>query len=284
MKVERIMTKKPIVAKLPGKREDVLKLMVKHKKTGLPVVKKDGTLIGFLARKHIFSMPDEDHLAILTRKDHPHINKDVEVGVAADLMLSSDLHHLPVVNRNKKVVGIVTPADFLGLVEDMESNRPVEDYVRAPCVSIYEDTPVKVASEIQRLSKVFALAVLNKNGRLSGLVTDRDIFGLAAISKRKAISDLGLPSEEDPWNYEGLKNVLRLFYEERKVKLPAKIKVKDIMVKDPTTVFRKSSVSAAAKVMRKKDFGQLPITDVRDRLFAMIYDVDLLVALLEKEG
>jgi len=283
MKIERIMTKRPIFATVPGKREGVLALMVKHKKTGLPVVKKDGTLVGLVARKHLFSKPDEEQLAMLVRKDHPFIKKEVDVKTAAKLMLDHDLHHLPVVNKAGKLVGIVTPADFLVIVEHLDSHTPVEEYVRAPCVSVYEETPLKVASEIQRLAKVFALPVLNKYGRLCGIITDRDIFGLAKVNRKRAMSDLGLPSEEDPWDYEGLRNVLRLFYDEKKVSLPRDIKVKDVMVKKPKTVFRKSSVSRAAKVMRRSDFGQLPVTDAHDRLFAMIYDVDLLVAILEEE-
>lgn len=284
MKIERIMTKRPICATVPGKRESVLALMVKNKKTGLPVVKKDGTLVGLVARKHLFSKPDEEHLAMLVRKDHPFIKKEMDVKKAAKLMLDHDLHHLPVVNKVGKLVGIVTPADFLVIVEHLDSHTPVEEYVRAPCVSVYEDTPLKVASEIQRLAKVFALPVLNKYGRLCGIITDRDIFGLAKINRKRAKSDLGLPSEEDPWDYEGLRNVLRLFYDEKKVSLPRDIKVKDVMVKKPKTVFRKSSVSRAAKVMRRSDFGQLPVTDAHDRLYAMIYDVDLLVAVLKEEG
>ncbi len=283
MKVESIMTRKPIVATVPGKREDVLKLMIKHKKTGLPVIKKDGALVGLVARKHLFQKPDETQLAMLVRKDHPHIEKDVDVVKAARLILENELHHLPVTNRNGKVVGIVTPADFLQLIEHMESSKPSIDYVRACCVAVYEDTPITVASEILRLGKVFALPVLNKKAKLSGIVTDRDIFALAIVDKtRKSMSKFGLPREEDPWNYEGLRNILRLFYDEKKVKLPD-IKVKDIMIKDPTTVFKNSGLSEAARIMRRNDFGQLPVTDAHDRLLAVLYDIDLLVALTEEE-
>jgi CBS domain-containing protein len=283
MKVESIMTRKPILAKVPGKREDVLNLMIRHKKTGLPVTKKDGTLVGLVARKHLFQKPDETQLAMLVRKDHPSIEKDVDVADAAKLILDNDLHHLPVTNRRSKVVGIVTPADFLGFIEDIDSEKPAIDYVRACCVAAYEDTPITVASEILRLGKVFALPVLNKKAKLSGIVTDRDIFALAIVDKkRRSMSKFGLPREEDPWNYEGLRNILRLFYDEKKVKLPD-IKLKDIMIKDPTTVFKNTGLSEAARIMRRKDFGQLPVTDARDRLLAVLYDIDLLVAVTEEE-
>jgi CBS-domain-containing membrane protein len=123
---------------------------------------------------------------MLVRKDHPSIEKDVDVADAAKLILDNDLHHLPVTNRRSKVVGIVTPADFLGFIEDIDSEKPAIDYVRACCVAAYEDTPITVASEILRLGKVFALPVLNKKAKLSGIVTDRDIFALAIVDKKRS--------------------------------------------------------------------------------------------------
>ncbi len=47
MKVKEIMTENPIVAELPGTRSEVLKQLVKHNITGMPVIKSaDGTLPG----------------------------------------------------------------------------------------------------------------------------------------------------------------------------------------------------------------------------------------------
>ena len=65
MRVKDIMTEDPIVAKLPGTRTEILRIMVTKKLTGIPVVKKDGTYVGFVARKHIFANPTEEQLALL---------------------------------------------------------------------------------------------------------------------------------------------------------------------------------------------------------------------------
>jgi Mg/Co/Ni transporter MgtE len=81
---------------------------------------------------------------------------------------------------------------------------------------------------------------------------------------------------------EGLKNVMKLWYELSKVELPG-MPVKDIMVRDPVTVFKKTSISEAARIMRKNDFGQLPVRDTKDTLLAMIYDHDIISILAEKE-
>ena len=63
--------------------------------------------------------------------------------------------------------------------------------------------------------------------------------------------------------------------------IPEEHIVKDFMVKDPVTVFKKTSVSDIAKIMKQNDFGQIPVHGNKDELVGMVYDVDILAALLE---
>ena len=272
-----IMTRDPITATVPGSRADVLRLLVQHKITGVPVVRKDGTLAGFVARKHLFAKPEEEQLALLMIRDYPSIRADASVRELAETLVRNDLHHLPVV-RGPKLVGIVTPADIMDVIARMGFDRPVEDAVRTPCVAVHEGTPLNVASEIMRLGKVFALPVLDGESRLVGIVTDRDIFNLSAIDRKAAVHDLGLAGDEDAWTWEGLRNILRLYWVVRKIDLP-RVPVSDVMVRKPVTVFRKTGVSEAARIMDQHDFGQLPIVDASDRLFAMLYELDVVAVL-----
>ena len=277
LRVADIMTRNPVTATLPGSRTDVLRTLVKHKLTGLPVVRKDGTLAGFVARKHIFAKPEEEQLAMIMVRDYPSIPADATIPELARLLVERDLHHLPVV-RGDKLVGIVTPADVMDVIASTGIERPVEELVRLPCVAVHESTPLNVASEILRLGNVFALPVLDSDARLSGIVTDRDIFNLSVINRKTAIHTLGLAEDEDAWTWEGLRNVMRLAWEEKKVNLP-RIPVSEVMVKKPVTVFRKSGASEAARIMGHYDFGQLPVVDTEDRLFAMLYELDVVAVL-----
>ncbi len=271
------MTKNPIVAVLPGSRTEVLKLLVTHTLTGVPVVKKDGTLAGFVARKHIFAKPEEEQLALIMVRDYPSVESTQDIKSVARTFIKEDLHHLPVVHKGR-LVGIITPADFLGYIGGLGLDKPVEEILRSPCVAIHESTPLNIASEIMRLGKVFALPVLDNDGRLAGLISDRDVFNLSIINGSVAIHDLGLAGDEDAWTWEGLRNVMRLYYEEKKISLP-KIAVRDIMIRKPVTVFRKTGTSEAATLMYRYDFGQLPVVDSNDRLFAMLYELDIVAAL-----
>jgi CBS domain-containing protein len=274
MQVKEIMSKEVVNAKLPGNRTDVLKLLVTGNKTGVPVVKEDQTLAGFVTRQDIYAKPDEEQLALVMRTDYPTLKPTDLIEKGASYLLERDLHHLPIV-KNNKLVGILTPADFLGVIEDMNFEAPVEEFVRTPCVPVYMGSPLAVVDTLFRVAKVVASPVLDDSGILVGIVTDRDIFNLSNVDGHTAVSDLGIGDDEDSWTWEGLRNIMKLYYEVKHINLPD-IPVSDVMIKDPVTIFRKTSVSEAARIMKKNDFGQLPVRDSKDRLIAMIYELDLL--------
>ena len=280
MKVRDIMTENPIVAELPGTRTEVLKKLVESNKTGMPVVKRsDGTLAGFVTRQDIFSKPEEEQLALVMRRDHPTVSPNANVKDAARTMVEQVLSHLPVVEKGK-LVGIVTPTDLLIVVERENPQVAVEDIVRSPCIPIYSGAPLSVALATFRAAKVYALPVLDDDAKLVGIVTDRDLFNQSVVDSNVVMSDLGLANGADNWNWEGIRNVMKLWYEVSKVNLP-KLTVKDIMVQSPVTVFKKTLVADAAKTMRKQDFGQMPVRDSKDNLVAMIYDTDVISTLIK---
>lgn len=278
MKVKEVMTENPIVAELPGTRTEVLKKLVKNNVTGLPVVKSDdGTLAGFVTRQDIFSKPEEEQLALVIRRDMPTIGPNASVKDAARLMVDQRLTHLPVVEKSR-LVGILTPTDLLIVVEKDNPQVTVEEIVRSPCIPIFQGAPLTVALSTFRAAKVYALPVLDEDAKLVGIITDRDIFNQTVVDSSVVMSDLGISDDEDNWTWEGLRNVMKLWYEVSRVDLP-KITVKDIMIKNPMTVFRKTLVADAARIMRKNDFGQLPVRDSKDNLVAMIYDIDVVSTL-----
>jgi CBS domain-containing protein len=280
LKVTEMMVKKPVIAKAPGNRSTVLKLLVKNNKTGVPVV-KEGTskYLGFISRQDIFAKPDSEQLALIVNKKHPTITSKSNVKDAARILVEQRFHHLPVVDRGK-LLGIITPTDMLILVEEGNFEQTVESIVHGPCIPIFEETPLTTAASIIKITDVYSLPVLDSNGKLSGIITDRDIFNLSHISGSIAMADLGLGEDEDSWTWEGLRNIMKLYYEESKITLP-KIPVKEIMVRKPITASRKMIASEAARIMRKNDFGQMPIKGPDDRLLAMVDELDIISCLVE---
>jgi len=278
MKVKEVMTENPVVAEIPGTRGEVLKKLVKNNVTGLPVIRaEDGALAGFVTRQDIFSKPDEDQLALIMKREVATIGPNASVRDAARMMIDKDLTHLPVVEKDK-LVGLLTPTDLLIVVEKENPQITVEEIVRSPCVPIYHGAPLIVALATFRAAKVNALPVLDDDAKLVGIITDRDIFNQTIVDSSVVMSDLGISDDEDNWTWEGLRNVMKLWYEVSRMDLP-KLSVKEIMVKNLQTVFRKTLVGDAARIMRKNDFGQLPVRDSRDVLVAMVYDIDVVSTL-----
>jgi len=273
--ISQVMTHNPITAEIPGSRNDVLKLMVKHNLTGVPIVKRtDGSLAGMVTRSDIFAHPEEDQLAMVMNRDPLTLSPQDSVEHAASIIVKTKVTHFPVV-ENGKLVGILTPTDLLYEVENKASGVPVEELALSPCVPIFQDSPLRVALVTFKVSGVSALPVLDANGRLSGILTDRDVFNKSLINGSIALTALGIGGDEDEWTWEGLRNVMKLWFEVSKIEVPA-IPVRDIMVRSPTTVFRKTSVSEAARTMRRNDFGQMPVVDTKENLVAMLYDFNVI--------
>lgn len=274
------MVSNPIVAEVPGNRIDVLQKMMRYNLTGLLVVRSsDGMLAGVITRKDILNNPDEDQLSLLMRKDITYVSSKDSVEDAARLMVENKLHRLPVVD-NHSLVGIITPTDLLREVKTRKLEVTAEDVISSTCVTAYEEDPLSYISQVFRISNTLALPVLDINGKLTGILTDRDMFNNSHIIDEYALSDLGLEvTSTEEMSMKAIRNVLPLVYAVRKTDLP-QVMAKDIMVSNPTTVFRKTSVSEAANIMRKNDFGQLPIRGNKDDLIGLIYDLDVVSALI----
>ena len=271
--VKDYMTKDPIVVSLPGNRTEAINKMVKNKLTGMPVVKK-GKLRGFVTRKDFFDKPEEDQLALIYRKNYPSLTQDTDIEEAATLFVEKDLHYIPIIDDENQCIGIITTADMIEYIESRDIDTPVSDVTKHMCIPIYEGTPIKVVLQMMKLTNIYAFPVVDKDTTLTGIITDRDLFNLTEVNGSIVISELGLGDDEDDWSWQGLKNVMKLYYEESKIELP-EITVDEAMVKEPLAIYDQTTVSEAARLMRRNDYGQLPITDEMDRLEAMVYELDL---------
>ena len=273
--VADIMTAAPIVVEVPGSRSDAINIMVRNGLTGLPVIRSsDGKLMGVVSRRDVFRKFDEDQLSLIMKKGCITVTPETTIEEAARIFSTKRIHRLPVVD-NGKLVGIVTPTDMLRLVKEMKTDLLAEDVIRTTCVTAYEDEPLTYTIPAMRISDVPALPVLDAQGKLVGILTDRDLFS----DQVKNTDDLKALGIADVGNMAGARNVLPLFYTATDKYMSDDMKVKDFMVKDPYTVFKKTNVSEVAKIMLTNDFGQIPVHGNKDELVGMVYDVDVLCAL-----
>lgn len=109
------------------------------------------------------------------------------------------IHHVPVVDEDRKVVGIVGKSDFLYLLRGYtvhESDRfreiaklrafKVEEIMYKEVETLQQDQPVKEAVRLLSENRYRALPIVDSNGVLTGILTTHDIIDLVHEEAKSA--------------------------------------------------------------------------------------------------
>jgi acetoin utilization protein AcuB len=115
------------------------------------------------------------------------VRADTLVSGAVELMRSRRIRHLPVVDRNRRLVGIVTDRDLrqvlfgpivqarLAAATDALRDLTVGDVMTWGAVRVTPGTSVRHAARLMHESKVGALPVVEAD-RVVGILTERDVL------------------------------------------------------------------------------------------------------------
>jgi acetoin utilization protein AcuB len=126
----------------------------------------------------------------------------------------------------------------------------VGDWMSTDVATVTEDVSMIKAGRVMRERKIRRLPVVDKDGRLVGIVSERD---LKAASPSSATS----------------LDMYEMTY------LLSELKIKTIMTKDPVRIRVADTVERAALIMRDRKFGSLPVVDDTDKVVGIITDTDI---------
>jgi acetoin utilization protein AcuB len=127
-----------------------------------------------------------------------------------------------------------------------------------PVLTITQDVPVQDALVRMRKDKVRRYPVVDKRGKLIGIVTDTDLLNAS-------------PSEATTLSVWEINSLL------------AKITVERVMTRDVITTTEDATIEVAARIMADRHIGGLPV--IRDdRLIGIITETDLFHVFLEMLG
>jgi CBS domain-containing protein len=108
------------------------------------------------------------------------VEPQTEFRRAFDLMLGHRVHHLPVVDDGR-VIGLVAERDLLLAAANFGSAAvPVGEIMKAPAVCVSESLELKDAARLLVVNHIGSLPVLNARKELVGIITETDIFKIAA--------------------------------------------------------------------------------------------------------
>ncbi len=264
---------------IPGSRDQVLKTLKERHVSGVPVV-KGGELVGMVTRTDLLRNPEEDQTALLMTRDPLVVRPQDGVVQAARLLAENDIRRLPVV-EDGTLVGIVSVADIVRVIADLEIKRPIERYFEKTTVALWDEMPLPVAGAVMEYADVQASPVLDSDLRLVGIISDRDLINASIIEDSVEMSDMSSASDEDEWTWESTRDTLNFYYGVSRIAL-RKIPVKQAMV-PAVTAIKSSEVGECARLMMRNEIDQLPVVTAHQKLAGMVKDSDLLWALIEAE-
>jgi len=106
------------------------------------------------------------------------LHPEASIGDALRLMKENKIGGIPVVDDSQKLVGILTNRDLR--FEDDKRKKVKEVMTKENLITAPEGTDLKKAEKILRQYKIEKLPVVNKSGKLTGLITYRDILQLSS--------------------------------------------------------------------------------------------------------
>ena len=135
----------------------------------------------------------------------------------------------------------------------------VKDNMVSGPITIGPDQSVSEAIDLMSENRLHRLPVVDKNGKLAGLITE------------------GVITSNTPNNSTSL-SVFELNY------LLNKLTIKDIMIKDVITIGKDALLEEAATILRKNDIGCLPVVDEDNTLIGIITHNDIFTAFIDLLG
>jgi CBS domain-containing protein len=186
------------------------------------------------------------------------ISKDAQIGKAARVMLENKITSLPVVDADRKLVGILTSSDlFRMVIEEMVGEViPVKAWMTSDPETITPETTLLEVHRIMGVKRIRSLPVM-EGSKLVGIVTRTDLLS-ADPSKLYSKGDQDRSRQV--------------------VDQPARI----VMTPNPITISEDEMMQKAAKLMLDRKFHCLPVVNDDGKLVGIVTETDIFHMIVHK--
>jgi CBS domain-containing protein len=185
---------------------------------------------------------------------------DDYVGLAVQMMLWTEIHHLPIVEgraappgaRTGKVVGVLSESDVLRRQSQLgaraASDARIGDAMSTPATTTSADVPLVTALSLMLTRRIGCLPVVDELG-LAGIVTKTDLLRYQLDAAMAAPAGTLPPP------------------------------VRAIMTPDPAVAAPDTELFDAASLMTARRIRHLPVVDQQRRVLGMVSDRDIRAAI-----
>lgn len=128
--------------------------------------------------------------------DPTAMRPEAKVAEALTEMKLGSIRHLPIVDQEERLIGLVTQRDLIAATDDLE--RPLRAIMRTDVKTVSPETPAHEAAYLL-LRFVIGCVPVTEGRRLVGIVTESDFVGVAyrALGGRVPLDQLLREDEED---------------------------------------------------------------------------------------
>lgn len=100
----------------------------------------------------------------------------------AKKIVENNINHVPIVDKNNKLRGIVTSWDIANAVA--EGTKKLEEIMTKRVITAKENEPIDVAARRMDKYNISGLPVVDKDNRVIGIVTAEDISRIIGREKK----------------------------------------------------------------------------------------------------
>lgn len=127
-------------------------------------------------------------------RDVISVSPNDNMTVVDEIFKKNNIHHIPVIDDNGKVVGVVSSTDYNKLLNSFTffinqkkdsyntaimRSMLVEDVMTKHVATLQSDSTVMIAAGIFKENLFHAIPVVDKSGKLEGIVTTYDLLNYA---------------------------------------------------------------------------------------------------------
>ena len=184
----------------------------------------------------------------------PSITKDTKITDVAELMISSNARQIPVVDKNRKIKGVVSRSALIGVAAEIKAFREIRvwEIMSSAVETVKENDVLDTALEIMRGLDIRTVPVTDERGHVVGIVGMKEIIDHNWRRKdRQTVGDLSGKINQ------------------------SSILVETLCATAPKTVMWDDTIGKAAEVMIESCISTLPVVE-GGRLVGILTQYDII--------
>lgn len=146
----------------------------------------------------------------------------------------------------------------------------VSELMTKEVMTVPPEMSVREAARLLFERQISGLPVVDEQKKVVGMITEKEIIGLALPQYVEQLGDFDVILDEEPFH--------------RKITEAGRVQVKDVMRREVLCVGEDASVAEVARLMIAKKARRIPVLDKSKKLAGIIARADIVKKIAEETG